>query len=66
MSEKRWRVMRYYAEIEEDNDTPVRCACDWRGTFADVAEIDECALTPGDPSPIGRCPECDELVYVKE
>lgn len=49
-------------------ETPVECgACDWKGTYAEVEEIDECSLTPGDPSPAGRCPhpQCvGALVYV--
>jgi hypothetical protein len=28
-----------------------------------VADIESCALTPGDPSPVGRCPRCEALVY---
>ena len=60
-----WRVMRYQAEIEEDCDTVIKCdGCEWVGTFGDVAEIEDCGLTPGDPSPAGRCPECGELVYI--
>lgn len=29
-----------------------------------VAEIGDCCLSPGDPSPIGRCPETGDLVYL--
>lgn len=49
-----------------DPATPVSgCGCDeCPATVADVAEIDGCALTPGDASPVGRCPSCDGLVYI--
>jgi hypothetical protein len=40
--------------------------CGWTGMASECAEIDTCSLTPGDPSPAGRCPECDCLVYIKE
>jgi hypothetical protein len=47
--------------------TPCHCSdCDWRGTFADLNAIDDCMLTPGDPSPAGRCPECDTLAYIDQ
>lgn len=49
-------------------DTAVDCgaACGWSGTVADLKEIGDCSLTPGDASPAGRCPECDALAYVKD
>lgn len=40
--------------------------CDWKGTADLLEDIDECCLTPGDPSPAGRCPECDSLAYVDQ
>lgn len=40
--------------------------CDWKGTADLLEDIDECSLTPGDPSPAGRCPECDSLAYVDQ
>jgi hypothetical protein len=48
------------------DETPIiGCGCDGPPrTVADIAGIGACSLTPGDPSPIGRCPDCDELVYV--
>lgn len=53
------------AEVEDANNTPCTCeACGWTGTADATAEIEDCALTPGDPSPVGRCPECDWLAYV--
>jgi hypothetical protein len=46
-------------------DTQCQCGnCTWRGVFSDLAPIGACSLTPGDPSPAGRCPECDTLAYV--
>ena len=53
-------------EIDAKSDVPCRCSCcGWEGIAADVADIQDCALTPGDASPIGRCPrsDCGALVY---
>ncbi len=59
----------YTVELDEPEDDVVCVcgACDWEGTFADVADIGDCSLTPGDPSPAGRCPEedCGALCYVQ-
>jgi hypothetical protein len=57
--------MIYTAEMDDlAPETRVgSCGCGWEGTFADVAEIGDCCLTPGDGSPAGRCPECDGLCY---
>lgn len=45
--------------------TPCACGdCDWSGPFSALAAIGDCALTPGDPSPAGRCPACGTLAYV--
>ena len=38
--------------------------CGWRGTAAGVAAPDGAVLTPGDASPVGRCPECQALAYL--
>ena len=56
----------YHVEIDAPaDDTPCVCDdCNWRGTFAQLRAIGDCSLTPGDPSPAGRCPECDTLAYV--
>lgn len=58
----------YRAEVEEpDPGTPAKCGgCDWIGTAFDTTDIEECTLTPGDPSPVGRCPdpECGALAYI--
>lgn len=52
-------------EVAADDGAPVGCSgCGWTGKARDVAPIDGCALTAGDPSPVGRCPECDSLAYV--
>ncbi len=64
--------MIYTVEMDDlhDETTPVSgCGCGpCRSalTVADVVEIGDCCLTPGDPSPVGRCPHCDGLVYVVE
>jgi hypothetical protein len=48
-----------------DAAAPCECHdCGWYGAFADLAEIESCSLTPGDPSPAGRCPRCDTLAYI--
>ena len=47
------------------DDAPCHCDdCDWTGTFSALHSIEECTLTPGDPSPAGRCPVCGVLAYV--
>lgn len=43
------------------------CACDncgWKGWGVNLKVIEDCELTPGDPSPAGRCPKCDSLAYL--
>lgn len=44
----------------------IGCGCDWRGTLADVEDVNETGATleAGDASPAGRCPECGGLVYL--
>ena len=56
----------YIAFIEgPDDETPCECEdCDWQGPFSALAGIGDCILTPGDPSPAGRCPRCETLAYV--
>ena len=47
------------------DETKCECGvCGWTGYFGLLDDIDGCSLTPGDPSPAGRCPECDALAYV--
>ena len=65
------RQYDYVVEISLPDDAaklPCKCgSCGWRGMASDVLEIEECNLTPGDPSPVGRCPsaeECGSLVYL--
>jgi len=60
--------MNYHVEITEPESTAAcLCqSCHWTGSYAEVAEIGSCCLTPGDPSPAGRCPKCSALVYVME
>lgn len=46
--------------------TPCTCGdCGWTGPFFTLAAIGDCSLTPGDPSPAGRCPACGTLAYVE-
>lgn len=54
------------AEIgEPDDDAPCACgSCRWRGPASATAEIGDCALDPGDASPVGRCPACGDLAYL--
>ena len=54
---------------EPDDDAPCVCsACDWHGPAEETKDIDDCILTPGDPSPVGRCPvkDCGALAYLKD
>lgn len=57
----------YTVEIDDsgdwDGDTPVKGGFDGMRVHM-MAAIGECCLTPGDPSPIGRCPETGDLVYL--
>lgn len=55
----------YEVEIDHlDDDVPCRCGdCGHVCRYAEVSEIGDCSLTPGDPSPAGRCPLCDTLAY---
>lgn len=47
------------------SETPCTCSnCEWSGMGDDLDEIEDCSLTPGDPSPAGRCPDCCSLAYV--
>jgi hypothetical protein len=60
------RFFTYTASIDGIADD-ARCHCDdcdWKGVFSDLKDIDDCSLTPGDPSPAGRCPECDTMAYI--
>jgi hypothetical protein len=48
-----------------EDDAPCSCSdCDWQGPASATRNVEDCVLTPGDPSPVGRCPECDTLAYV--
>jgi hypothetical protein len=64
--------MIYRVEIDHfDPTTRVSgCGCKWcdspEAIVKNVDPIDDCVLTPGDPSPVGRCPECGLLVYVEK
>jgi hypothetical protein len=58
-----YRVVEVWAE----DDVLVTCGnCEWIGTAGGTTDIEVCSLTAGDPSPVGRCPECECLCYVEE
>lgn len=58
----------YTANVEYISDkSKIICkcgSCEWTGVASILKPIDECVLTPGDPSPAGRCPDCESLTYV--
>lgn len=56
----------YTVTIDEPEDgTPAGCGnCSWSGRARDAADIETAVLTPGDPAPVGRCPQCGSLAYV--
>lgn len=59
-----------YYKVEDVDDmgaSPCRCgSCGWTGPANETAAIESCALTPGDASPVGRCPDkdCGALCYL--
>lgn len=53
-----------YIDEPDENATAGCGSCAWHGPASEVSDIDDCILTPGDPSPIGRCPECGSLAYI--
>ena len=57
----------YRAELDHlDDATPCKCGdCGATWPYDQLAQIGDCSLTPGDPSPAGRCtdPRCDSLTY---
>jgi hypothetical protein len=54
---------RIYIEDPIDGTTCTCSNCEWRGPWEHGTEITDAILTPGDPSPCVRCPECDSLAY---
>lgn len=60
----------YTATVDHLRDPRlVKCHCENCETTltADMlAPIEDAILTPGDASPAGRCPECDQLAYVDQ
>jgi hypothetical protein len=45
--------------------TKLSCGnCPWRGDLARAKPIVNAFLTPGDPSPVACCPDCESLLYV--
>lgn len=58
----------YKATVEFSGDPArinVSCngGCKWKGVASELDEIGDAILTPGDPSPAGRCPICGTLAY---
>lgn len=54
-----------YIEDHPDKHCSVTgCGCGWKGNVALMNPVTDGALTAGDASPAGRCPLCDELVYL--
>jgi hypothetical protein len=39
------------------------CHCGHSCHLSDLKPIGFCSLTPGDPAPAGRCPECNDLMF---
>jgi hypothetical protein len=62
VSNQGYRVCEIYVE----DNAPCECGdgCGWKGPAEALLEIEECILNAGDPSPAGRCPECEALAYV--
>lgn len=60
-------LQNYAVEIDVsgfNEDTPVSGSGVDGLTVKDVKPIGDCMLTPGDGSPVGRCPETGDLVYL--
>jgi len=58
---------RYYNVVDMwiDSGALIECNdCAWNGRAEDALPIVSCVLTPGDPSPAGRCPMCESLAYI--
>ena len=57
----------YRAELDHlDDATPCKCGdCGATWRYDQLAQIGDCSLTPGDPSPAGRCadPRCASPTY---
>lgn len=52
-------------EVEDAGASPCSCdSCDWEGPASSTTDVEDCCLTPGDASPVGRCPECSSLAYL--
>jgi hypothetical protein len=58
----------YTAHIDYvDHPAEINCVCEdcsHEETADKLDEIGDCSLTPGDPSPAGRCTLCGTLSYV--
>lgn len=50
---------------DADPSSPCACqSCDWRGPARHLSYACDYILTPGDPSPAGRCPACEATAYL--
>ena len=57
----------YVAFIDVEPSDGAKCSdCGWEGRAGALQEVEDCSLTPGDPSPAGRCPKCGCIAYLKE
>lgn len=55
----------HVAEVEDAGNAACTCDnCGWPGSADQVVDVQDCSLTPGDSSPVGRCPVCDGLCYL--
>ena len=51
-------------KVKDIGSTACACStCNWRGAATLVKDVNRCSLTPGDASPAGRCPKCENLAY---
>lgn len=61
MSGESYIVDSFYVE----DDQPAVCSdCGWAGLSQELNEIGNVCLDAGDPSPAGRCPDCDCIAYL--
>lgn len=67
MPAREFETETYRAEIDAPDPETLcgGCGCQPR-PFKELANIEGCSLTPGHPSPAGRCPVCDGLCYPVE
>lgn len=55
----------HVVDVENAGDSACSCdSCAWQGAASDTTDVEDCCLTPGDASPVGRCPDCGSLAYL--